>query len=196
MTASNLARVASRQITRPLSVLAPLANQAIELGHTASELHYKKAGELLAEARAQLAPPAFAKWIGSNFKNAFGDPLTVSTAKDWMRYAAAVPAEGEKPYISLSDFKRRHLGATVISGHKRVRLPPDVKATVQQVDVGVLRQAVVSQAKERDMQHKLSLQLIDIGYKILATKLHPDKGGSQEAMSRLNQVRDGLKRHA
>jgi curved DNA-binding protein CbpA len=54
---------------------------------------------------------------------------------------------------------------------------------------------VLSQAKERETQRTLSLQLIDIGYKVLATKLHPDKGGSPEAMARLNQVRDALKRH-
>jgi hypothetical protein len=33
------------------------------------------------------------------------------------------------------------------------------------------------------------------GYKALAAKLHPDKGGSHEAMARLNRVRDNLKRN-
>jgi hypothetical protein len=35
----------------------------------------------------------------------------------------------------------------------------------------------------------LALQLIDIGYKVLSVKLHPDKGGSHDAMRRLNKVR-------
>jgi hypothetical protein len=47
--------------------------------------------------------------------------------------------------------------------------------------------------EELRTEHQLALQLIDIGYKALATKLHPDKGGSREAMSRLNQARDRLK---
>jgi hypothetical protein len=47
--------------------------------------------------------------------------------------------------------------------------------------------------QERELQRKLALQLIDIGYKALASKLHPDKGGSREAMSRLNAVRERLK---
>jgi hypothetical protein len=36
-------------------------------------------------------------------------------------------------------------------------------------------------------------RMIDIGYKALAMKLHPDKGGSQEDMARLNRVRDRLR---
>jgi hypothetical protein len=31
----------------------------------------------------------------------------------------------------------------------------------------------------------LGLRLIDIGWKVLARELHPDKGGSREAMTRL-----------
>jgi hypothetical protein len=46
------------------------------------------------------------------------------------------------------------------------------------------------------LKYKLAMQLIDIGYKALATKLHPDKGGSGDAMSRLNEVRDRLKQRA
>jgi hypothetical protein len=39
--------------------------------------------------------------------------------------------------------------------------------------------------------------MIDIGYKILSAKLHPDKaGGSHEAMTRLNAVRMRLKQAA
>jgi hypothetical protein len=46
--------------------------------------------------------------------------------------------------------------------------------------------------EERDAQRTLALQLIDIGYKVLARELHPDKGGSREAMARLNAVRHHL----
>ena len=42
----------------------------------------------------------------------------------------------------------------------------------------------------------LALQLIDTGYRVLASRLHPDKGGSHEAMSRLNHVRAMLKNAA
>jgi hypothetical protein len=42
---------------------------------------------------------------------------------------------------------------------------------------------------ERLLRHKLALKLIDRGFKALAAELHPDKGGSPEEMTRLNEVR-------
>jgi hypothetical protein len=43
------------------------------------------------------------------------------------------------------------------------------------------------------LHRDLALELIDIGFKALATRLHPDRGGSKDAMRRLNRVRDELK---
>ena len=48
--------------------------------------------------------------------------------------------------------------------------------------------------RERKLIHDLAEKLIDIGYKGLAFELHPDKGGSAEAMARLNKVRQLLKK--
>jgi hypothetical protein len=42
-------------------------------------------------------------------------------------------------------------------------------------------------------QREQAQQVINVGYRALAAKLHPDAGGSPEAMTRLNQVRDRLK---
>jgi hypothetical protein len=39
----------------------------------------------------------------------------------------------------------------------------------------------------------LAVELVDIGFKALATRLHPDHGGSEQAMRRLNRVRRELK---
>jgi hypothetical protein len=46
---------------------------------------------------------------------------------------------------------------------------------------------------EREAQRKCAHKLIDIGYKVLAKELHPDKGGSPAVMARLNLLRDKLK---
>ena len=46
---------------------------------------------------------------------------------------------------------------------------------------------------ERKAQRTLALQVIDAGYKALAQHLHPDRGGSPNAMRRLNGVRPDLK---
>jgi hypothetical protein len=41
---------------------------------------------------------------------------------------------------------------------------------------------------------KVATRLIDTGFKEMAKKLHPDLGGSQDEMTRLNEVRRRLKR--
>ncbi len=44
------------------------------------------------------------------------------------------------------------------------------------------------------MMRKLARHLIDVGYRALALRLHPDMaGGSSEAMTRLSRVRDSLR---
>lgn len=40
---------------------------------------------------------------------------------------------------------------------------------------------------------KLAFKVIDAGYRIVAQELHPDKGGSNEAMARLDRVKANLK---
>lgn len=42
-------------------------------------------------------------------------------------------------------------------------------------------------------REEVALQVIAAGYKVLAMKIHPDKGGSAEAMKELNSVREALK---
>jgi hypothetical protein len=59
-----------------------------------------------------------------------------------------------------------------------------------------LYQAALNREAERDMQRKLGIQLINIGYRALAVELHPDLGGSPEGMARLNHARDHLKKFA
>jgi hypothetical protein len=56
------------------------------------------------------------------------------------------------------------------------------------------RQESQARSEEKAKLHQLCRRIIDTGYKALATKLHPDKGGSPEVMARLNRARDTLKR--
>jgi hypothetical protein len=47
---------------------------------------------------------------------------------------------------------------------------------------------------ESDAIRKLALQIVDVGFKLLSTKFHPDRrGGSADAMRRLNAARALLK---
>jgi hypothetical protein len=59
-----------------------------------------------------------------------------------------------------------------------------------------IRDQELTRQEEREAERKLAYRLIDIGYKVLAKELHPDAGGSKEAMGRLHTVRDRLKAHA
>jgi hypothetical protein len=66
---------------------------------------------------------------------------------------------------------------------------------VQAVRVNVDRLADERQSRDNEIKlhRELALKLIDLGYRALATRLHPDRGGSRDAMGRLNIVRDELK---
>jgi hypothetical protein len=198
---TQLARAESRQVARLLSVLEPLIQQDIEDGREAGDNFFKEAGKKLAEARdgSQFgsATPAYWAWVHRSFKDSNGNPLSKGRAKVWMGFAEAVPEDPKKPYTSVDDFRRRHLGQTVFSGSTRnKRLFAGAKETLKEVDVEALRQSAQSQAKERELERALYLQMIDIGFKVLAVKLHSDKGGSDEAMIRLNRVRARAKSHA
>jgi hypothetical protein len=49
-------------------------------------------------------------------------------------------------------------------------------------------------SEEQKRESDLKQQVINAGYRALAATLHPDIGGSREAMVRLNQLRDKLNR--
>ena len=49
-------------------------------------------------------------------------------------------------------------------------------------------------AKASAERHQMQNELINAGYRALATKYHPDTGGSHDKMVHLNRLRDDLKR--
>jgi hypothetical protein len=53
---------------------------------------------------------------------------------------------------------------------------------------------VSERQKEQKAQQVLARRVVDAGFKALAPEIHPDTGGSHDAMTRLNLVRDKLKR--
>jgi hypothetical protein len=68
-----------------------------------------------------------------------------------------------------------------------------VQAFKNQINFPRLAEEQEAREKEAKLRRRIELQLIDAGYKAVATKLHPDKGGSKEDMTRLNQARALLK---
>ena len=86
----------------------------------------------------------------------------------------------------------RGLGLEPSSG--RSRADPIKEKIARVVQTPAFHKEKQNRAQEYKLLRRLALEMIDIGYKALAAKLHPDKpGGSQEAMQRLNRARDRAK---
>lgn len=170
------------EIRRPLKLLVPLIKKEIELGDAAGIEHYRRAGEMLLEAKEQVAQGEWGRWLKRNFA------WSKKTAQNWMK-AAATKNVASRRFSTLSEFTTPNRDP-----HHKVAWHEPVRLAVNKVDVERLAQERQNREKEERLMRELGLRLIDIGYKALAQKLHPDKGGSHEAITRLNRVRDLLKR--
>lgn len=177
----------SQAIARPLKVLIPLIQSEIQQGNTAGREHYIQAGKLLIEAKGQVSYGNWGAWLSKNFV------LSQRTASDYMGWARAHDQIG-RPSANLPTSLHDFTGG-------RERRREERQSTQHQQFRRILRDlprdefVQERQARDQEVQlHRdLADELIDIGYRALATKLHPDRGGSKDAMARLNRVRDELK---
>jgi hypothetical protein len=193
MTRQALQQMETGKMARPLRVLVPLIQDDLKEGHEAADRaglpYYRAAGEKLIEAKHQLAHGEFIPWVKRHFT------ISTDTAQRYMRYAEHAQKPHARGFSSLSDFERK-------TGNPNYNASPPWQAPVQKIVARVdtetlnLKREELKRADEREAQRVLGLQLIDIGYRVLARKLHPDKGGSRDAMARLNAVRDRLKQSA
>lgn len=151
--------------------------------------YYIAAGEKLIEAKGQMHHGEFMPWVKRNFD------IKIPQADVYMALAKNTAATS---FSSLSEFQRE-TGRRPADYNTFASKKPDwhepVKQIIDRVDTETLnlKREELKRAEERQTQRELALQLIDIGYKVLARKLHPDRGGSKDAMARLNAVRDRLK---
>jgi hypothetical protein len=170
------------QIARPLSVLVPLIQEEVLAGNDAGKEHYYHAGKLLLEVRdsGQVADFKWKKWLEDNFA------LSQRTAYNWMTFAERVDEDPSLLHVRASMFEiaRPKEARRQKARHAAFKLhKPIDKFTAE-------KQA---RADETKLLRALALELIDIGFKVLATRLHSDHGGSDDAMRRLNRVRRELK---
>lgn len=180
MTA-NIERARSTAVARPLKVLVPLIKDELDAGNAAGIEHYRKAGEMLLEAKEQVGHGEWQAWVERHFT------LSAATARHYMKLAEAVKT---KPGF-VFDTVRQAARPNAPTYGPRWNEP--VKQIVSRVNTEALAQDRQNREKEDRLLRQLGTQLIDIGYKVLAATLHPDKGGSPEAMARLNKVRSILK---
>jgi len=192
MMPEQIATTTQEAVARPLAVLLPLIQNDLQRGREAAVRaalpHYSAAGEKLLEAKAQLKHGEFTSWVRMNFK------LSVETARHYMRLATHAAAESGSalPFSSLSDFVRQ----TSNPNYNRPSSAPPLKTVTTDPDLARKNDLYRRQIEERRAQRELALEVIRIGYKAVAQRLHPDKGGSREAMVRLNIVRNRMKGHA
>jgi hypothetical protein len=169
----------SAALARPLKVLVPMIKDELDAGDAAGIEHYRRAGAMLLEAKSQIAHGEWTGWITRNFH------LGARQARRYMELAELSENGRPRPFSSLSEAvepkRPSHHGVTWYEPVRRI---------AARVNLEALRQYEESKEKEAALTRDLAHKLIEIGYKVLAQKLHPDKpGGSKEAMQRLNEVR-------
>ncbi len=181
----------SKHVARPLRVLVPLIKEDLKRADEAGLPYKLAAGLKLLEAKSQLQHGEWGPWLQRNFA------LSPRTALVYMGFAEANAGANRRnlPFSSMNDFHRQTGSSNYRSVTSKQGWHEPVNKILGRVDIETLRDAELKRTEERDAEKQLALQLIDIGYRTLATKLHPDKGGSRDAMARLNRVRDRLKGH-
>jgi len=179
---STLATVSKQSIARPLKVLVPMIKDEIAAGDEAGLEHYRRAGKMLIEAKEQVAHGSWSRWLKSNFE------LSQNQALRYMRLARI--REDDPKFTPRGE--SRSLKNAIGESPARAAWQSVFKAA-DKVDVDRLADERQKVADEIKLHRELALQLIDLGYRALATRLHPDRGGTRVAMIRLNLVRDELK---
>lgn len=204
MATTAVARKEEQRVARPLKVLVPLIQEDLRLGKEAANAaglpYFRAAGEKMLEAKEnftakEIAAGDFNAWIARNFG------LKKLQARYYMSFAEASARKAVSAITasSLSDFLRE--SGEVPSNYntfasRKPAWQPEVKQIINRVDTETLnlKRAELDRQEELDAQRALALNLIDIGFKVLAKELHPDKkDGSKAAMTRLNAVRTALR---
>src|SRR5215471_19687229 len=65
---------------------------------------------------------------------------------------------------------------------KRRRAKQAYESILREVEADIYSQGQQTIVDEVQLHRDMALELIDVGFKALATRLHPDRGGSKEAM--------------
>jgi hypothetical protein len=189
------------QVARPLTELASLIRGKIgqarkvakEAAEAATQPFWAEIGDLFVEARTQFNTAAgFYSWTSGQFG------FSQTQTRRYLNSARLVAVQNRGADQSLSEALRA-AGQSPRGGEKP---RPVWTASAYNIadrarrEAERIRQEQLTREQEREAQRELALKLISIGYKVLAKELHPDKGGSQEAMTRLHIVRARLKKFA
>lgn len=190
---NGLQAVKGREVARPLRILASLIKKDFKEAEEASKPFNEAAGEKLIEARDghfEGDTTGFYRWSEDEFGKS---RETIRLCMVWAGLG------GSKSFKSKKEVRytpKEHGGLGHIRPVSREWAAPvdAVAERARREAFRLVQEDALTRAQERDAERALAHRLIDIGYKVLAKELHPDKvGGSRDAMKRLNHVRDKLK---
>jgi Protein of unknown function (DUF3102) len=177
----------STKVSRPLKILIPLIKQDLERGDRAGMQYYADAGDKLLEAKGQVAHGYWGTWLSKNFA------VNDSTARRYMRLARLRAEQQNGHAVPVLPSSLREMDGETTRARARRKRDSSFQSVLRDLDTDLYTQEQQTRADEVRLHRELALELIDVGFKALATRLHPDKGGPKEAMARLNRVRDELK---
>jgi len=179
----------AQEVVRPLKLLTALIKTDIEHGDEAAERagmeFYRQAGAKLAEAKRDHfagRTAEFYAWADRNFH------------KSQARIRAWVQLSGHDDVKSLKSIRESEGAARKPGGSVYRPWTASVDAIAERAQREAIRLGEeLTRKQERDAEAQLGRRLSDIGYRVRAKELHPDKGGSKDAMARLGRVRDRLR---
>jgi hypothetical protein len=196
-----MSATAEANLMRPLRVLEGLIKEqfdaADQAAQHATEPFYRKVAPLLAEAKEshfQGDAVGFYDWAQKKFGK------SRSTISTWTAYGIK---DHSKSFKHITDFARtpkakgglgQESWAIPIVRREWAAPAAEIAERARREAFRLAQEDSLSRAEEREAERKLANRLVDIGYKVLAKELHPDKmHGDKEAMQRLVRVRDKLK---
>jgi hypothetical protein len=182
---------------RPLDKLKELIMEDLVAAERAGHEYRVAAGEKMLEAQRHFLsnPKGFWAWIVRNFD------LGRVQAQRYMDYAiesnklASRRRPITQPFESIADFERKR--GTLPKGESVPKRPyhDAVNKILSKIDPEALKRESERAREELSEIRNLAEQIVNAGYKVIASKLHPDvKGGSAHAMKLLNAARDRLRR--
>jgi|SRR5262245_19715083 len=185
--------VSDKKVARPLKMLIPMIQGELQMGNEAGHEHYRRAGEMLIEAKDQVGYGGWGRWLSKNFEL---NPKTASVYMRWAKHHAEYTGRGAPEEAKFRSLREMRGDAERSREKYQSKQAQDFRRVLRDV----ARDTFVQERQTRDdevrLHRELAEELVDLGYRALATRLHPDRGGSKDAMSRLNRVRDELRQFA
>lgn len=185
---TTLAITMTKKIARPLKVLVPLIQHDLERGDQAGMEFYADAGDKLLEARESGQVANWDSWVTRNFHI---KKTQSSLYMRWARIRRQNQENGRSGQIQEPKSINELTGGTERVRARRHAERP-LREALGDLDRELFTQEKQSRTDEIQLHREIAIELVDIGYKALATRLHPDRGGSKDAMARLNRVREEL----